>query len=157
MCCNENTVTIVDVTDPTDATTIKWWVRRVELHAPGLAHRGPSVLHEQRRLDEQDYGLNTTTFIWDVSDLSDPPPLAPSSARPAIDHNMYVLTPLCTSPTTARGCAFDLTDIENGEPTKWPTSMCIPRATRPNGSWSNYPYLPSGVIRCLTSKRACSS
>ncbi|MDP7435693.1 MAG: choice-of-anchor B family protein, partial [Flavobacteriales bacterium] len=72
-CCNENTVTIVDVTDPTDATMIS----SVGYAGSSYTHQG--WLTEDHRyfmsndeLDEQDYGVNTTTFIWDVSDLSDP-------------------------------------------------------------------------------------
>ena len=46
-------------------------------------------------LDEQDYGVNTTTFIWDVSDLSDPQLIGTFvSETSAIDYNMYVLDTL---------------------------------------------------------------
>ena len=72
-CCNGNTVTIVDVTDPTDATLIS------ATGYPGVSYSHQGWLTEDHRyfisndeLDEMNLGINTTSFIWDVSDLSAP-------------------------------------------------------------------------------------
>ena len=150
-CCNENTVTIVDVTDPTDATMIS----SVGYAGSSYTHQG--WLTEDHRyfmsndeLDEQDYGVNTTTFIWDVSDLSDPQLIGTFvSETSAIDHNMYVLDTLVYQSNYRAGLrVLDLTDIENGELDEVAYFDVYPSsdAAQFNGSWSNYPYLPSGVI-----------
>ena len=150
-CCNENTVTIVDVTDPTDATMIS----SVGYAGSSYTHQG--WLTEDHRyfmsndeLDEQDYGVNTTTFIWDVSDLSAPQLIGTFvSETSAIDHNMYVLDTLVYQSNYRAGLrVLDLTDIENGELDEVAYFDVYPSsdAAQFNGSWSNYPYLPSGVI-----------
>ena len=150
-CCNENTVTIVDVTDPTDATMIS----SVGYAGSSYTHQG--WLTEDHRyfmsndeLDEQDYGVNTTTFIWDVSDLSDPQLIGTFvSETSAIDHNMYVLDTLVYQSNYRAGLrVLDLADIENGELDEVAYFDVYPSsdAAQFNGSWSNYPYLPSGVI-----------
>ena len=150
-CCNENTVTIVDVTDPTDATMIS----SVGYAGSSYTHQG--WLTEDHRyfmsndeLDEQDYGVNTTTFIWDVSDLSDPQLIGTFvNETSAIDHNMYVLDTLVYQSNYRAGLrVLDLADIENGELDEVAYFDVYPSsdAAQFNGSWSNYPYLPSGVI-----------
>ena len=150
-CCNENTVTIVDVTDPTDATMIS----SVGYAGSSYTHQG--WLTEDHRyfmsndeLDEQDYGVNTTTFIWDVSDLSDPQLIGTFvSETSAIDHNMYVLDTLVYQSNYRAGLrVLDLINIENGELDEVAYFDVYPSsdAAQFNGTWSNYPYLPSGVI-----------
>lgn len=150
-CCNENTVTIVDVTDPTDATMIS----SVGYAGSSYTHQG--WLTEDHRyfmsndeLDEQDYGVNTTTFIWDVSDLSEPQLIGTFvSETSAIDHNMYVLDTLVYQSNYRAGLrVLDLTNIENGELDEVAYFDVYPSsdAAQFNGTWSNYPYLPSGVI-----------
>ena len=150
-CCNENTVTIVDVTDPTDATMIS----SVGYAGSSYTHQG-WLTEDQRyfmsndELDEQDYGVNTTTFIWDVSDLSAPQLIGTFvSETSAIDHNMYVLDTLVYQSNYRAGLrVLDLTDIENGELEEVAYFDVYPSsdAAQFNGTWSNYPYLPSGVI-----------
>ena len=150
-CCNENTVTIVDVTDPTDATMIS----SVGYAGSSYTHQG-WLTEDQRyfmsndELDEQDYGVNTTTFIWDVSELSAPQLIGTFvSETSAIDHNMYVLDTLVYQSNYRAGLrVLDLTDIENGELDEVAYFDVYPSsdAAQFNGTWSNYPYLPSGVI-----------
>ena len=150
-CCNENTVTIVDVTDPTDATMIS----SVGYAGSSYTHQG-WLTEDQRyfmsndELDEQDYGVNTTTFIWDVSDLSAPQLIGTFvSETSAIDHNMYVLDTLVYQSNYRAGLrVLDLTNIENGELDEVAYFDVYPSsdAAQFNGTWSNYPYLPSGVI-----------
>ena len=72
-CCNENTVTIVDVTDASDCTLIS----SASYDGVNYTHQG--WLTEDHKyficndeLDEQNLGINTTTFIWDVTNLSEP-------------------------------------------------------------------------------------
>ena len=87
--CNENTVTIVDVTDPTDATLIA-----AEGYS-GSAYTHQGWLTEDHKyfvvgdeLDEQNFGVNTKTYFFNVEDL-DNPFLANTytASTAAIDHN----------------------------------------------------------------------
>ena len=71
--CNENTVTIVDVTDPTDATLIA-----AEGYS-GSAYTHQGWLTEDHKyfvvgdeLDEQNFGVNTKTYFFNVEDLDNP-------------------------------------------------------------------------------------
>ena len=89
--CNENTVTIADVTDASNTTLIS------STGYPGAFYTHQGWLTEDHRyflsndeLDEQNLGINTTTFIWDMLDLSAPVIIGTFvSSTSAIDHNMY--------------------------------------------------------------------
>ena len=150
-CCNENTVTIVDVTDPMDATLIS--ANSYE----GVAYTHQGWLTEDQHyfitndeLDEQELGVNTTTFIWDVSDLAAPELIGTFvSEVAAIDHNMYVRDTLIYQSNYRAGLRVLSTgNIAAGELEEvghfdlYPSSD----AAQFNGTWSNYPYFPSGVI-----------
>lgn len=150
-CCNENTVTIVDVTNAEDATLIS----STGYSNSSYTHQG--WLTEDHRyfisndeLDEQDFGTNTTSFIWDVSDLGAPEVIGTFvSTSPAIDHNMYVLGSLIYQSNYRAGLRIlDATDISGGSLEEvgyfdlYPSSD----AAQFNGTWSNYPYFPSGII-----------
>ncbi len=150
-CCNENTVTIADVTDPTDATLIS----STGYAGSNYTHQG--WLTEDHRyfisndeLDEMNLGINTTSFIWDVSDLSAPDLIGTFvSTSTAIDHNMYVRDTLVYQSNYRAGLRIlNTTDIENGNLSEIGFFDVEPAddAAQFSGTWSNYPYFPSGVI-----------
>ena len=150
-CCNENTVTIVDVTDASDATLIS------ATGYPNSAYTHQGWLTEDQKyfisndeLDEQNLGVNTTSFIWDVSDLSAPVLVGTFvSESTAIDHNMYVRDTLVYQSNYRAGLrVLNLSDIEAGQLEEVAYFDVFPSDDAPlfNGSWSNYPYFPSGVI-----------
>lgn len=150
-CCNANTVTIVDVTDPADAALIS---------ATGYAnssytHQG--WLTEDHRYfisndetDELNFGVNTTSFIWDVTDLSDPELIGTFvSSSTAIDHNMYVRDTLVYQSNYRAGLrVLSAANIANGQLQEVAFFDVDPEsdAAQFSGTWSNYPYFPSGVV-----------
>lgn len=150
-CCNENTVTIVDVTDPADATLIS----ATGYDNAFYTHQG--WLTEDHRyfiandeLDEQNLGINTTSFIWDVTDLSAPQLIGTYvSTSSAIDHNMYVRDTLVYQSNYRAGLRILNTgNIENGTLEEVGYFDVYPANDAPqfSGTWSNYPYFPSGII-----------
>ena len=116
-CCNENTITIADVTDPTDATLIS----ATGYANSGYTHQGwltedHHYFISNDETDELNQGINTTSFIWDVSDLS-APVLAGTfvSTSSAIDHNMYVRDTLVYQSNYRAGLRILSTaEIDNG-------------------------------------------
>ena len=150
-CCNENTVTIVDVTDATDATLIS----STGYAGANYTHQGWLTEDHQfflsnDELDEMNLGVNTTTFIWDVSDLS-APVLAGTYVHPtaAIDHNMYTKDSLVYQSNYRAGLrVLNASNIAQGQLEEMAYFDVFPSGDEAqfNGTWSNYPYFPSGVI-----------
>ena len=149
--CNENTVTIVDVSSPNDA---------VELSSPGYsgsAYTHQGWLTEDHRyflsndeLDEYYFGGNTKTFIWDVQDLDAPTLLGTfTGTTSAIDHNLYTHQGRCYQSNYRAGLRIlDLADIANGNLEEVAYFDVYPTSNAPafNGTWSNYPYFASGNV-----------
>ena len=150
-CCNENTVTIVDVTDPMDATLISasGYDGATYTHQGWLTEDQHYFISNDE-LDEQELGVNTTSFIWDVSNLAAPELIGTFvSEVAAIDHNMYVRDTLIYQSNYRAGLrVLSAGNIAAGELEEvghfdlYPSSD----AAQFNGTWSNYPYFPSGVI-----------
>ena len=132
-CFNENTVTIVDVTNAGDP---------VLLSATGYAtsaytHQGWLTEDHKYLLvgDELDEGsVNTRTYIFDVQDLNNVSLIGTHvGATEAIDHNMYVPTGSCTNRTTAPVWRSSTsTTSDRASSSGWPTSTCIRRAIPPS-------------------------
>lgn len=149
--CNENTVTIVDVSDPTDAYAIS----STSYDNSQYTHQG--WLTEDHKyflvgdeLDEYYTGINTTTFIWDVQDLANPFLLGTYVADiTAIDHNLYVVGDYCYHSNYRAGLRItSLEDVASGILTEVAYFDLYPQSDSPqfNGTWSNYPFFPSGVV-----------
>ncbi len=150
-CCNENTLTIVDVDDPLDCSQIG------RSFYPDVAYSHQGWLTEDHRyfllgdeLDEINSGFNTRTVIWDVQDLSNPVVIGEYfSDVAAIDHNMYTKGNLLYQSNYRAGLRIlDLADVANGNLSEvayidiFPTS----NSAQFNGNWSNYPYFESGIV-----------
>lgn len=149
--CNENTVTIVDVSDPTDsyAISISSYSNSQYTHQGWLTPDHKYLLVGDE-LDEYYNGINTTTFIWDVQDL-DNPQLIGTHVSPtlAIDHNLYTRGNLCFQSNYRAGLrVMSLDSISSGQLEEVAFFDVYPAndAAQFNGTWSNYPYFPSGVI-----------
>jgi len=150
-CCNENTVTVVDVTDPTDAVMIS----STGYDGASYTHQGwltedHTYFISNDELDEQQLGVNTTSFIWDMSDLSSPQLIGTFvSESSAIDHNMYVRDSLVYQSNYRAGLrVLNAANIAEGQLEEVGFFDVYPSSDAPqfNGSWSNYPYFPSGII-----------
>ena len=149
---NEDTLTIVDVTNKSNPVQIS----RTDYAGAEYTHQGwltedQSFFLLDDELDEQRQGTNTLTHMWDVSDL-DAPVLSNTyvSGTSAIDHNQYIhgncsfqanyragLRILSFDPQSPAGSLseigyFDIYPADD--------------ASQFNAAWSNYPYFESGTV-----------
>jgi choice-of-anchor B domain-containing protein len=149
---NENTVAIYDVTDKKSPRVIS----TTTYDTAAYTHQG-SLTEDKRfflfgdELDEQEHGVNTTTYILDVSDLDAPPtPKAFTHESVSIDHNMYVHDGRVYQSNYAEG--LRILDVDNaalaaGKLDEVGYFDVVPGLDYPEfaGTWSNYMF-PSGTI-----------
>ncbi len=141
---------IVDVTDKNNMftmATVSWSGAR-------YSHQG--WLSEDRQhfyindeLDEGDSVNVTTTRVFDVSDLTDPTFAGTfTTGLPSVDHNLYTHNGLIFQSNYRSGLrVFDYSN-DPVNPTEIAYFDTYPAndGIGYNGTWSNYPYLPSGTI-----------
>ena len=148
--CNENSITVIDVTDPGNTEELSRTTYNSQYTHQGWLTEDHKYFLSGDELDENYTGVNTTTFIWDVQDLNAPFLLGTFvSSTPAIDHNLYIKDNLCYQSNYRAGLRIaNLDNIASGMMTEvgffdvYPSSD----ATGFNGTWSNYPYFASGVV-----------
>lgn len=150
---NETKVVILDVTDKNDVKKIS------SVNYPQLryTHQGWFTEDQSHFIlgdedDEQHFGMNTRTLVFDFSDLQQPQLTSTySGASSAIDHNGYVKGNLFFMANYRAGLrVFDITNIsattnsmtEIGFFDTYPAN----NGTGFNGAWSVYPYFASGNI-----------
>ena len=101
-------------------------------------------------LDEGRTADKTPTLIFDVSDLENPTFLdTHESSAAAIDHNMYVKDGLVYQSNYAAGLrVLDTRNAAKGKLSEVAFFDTFPEHDDPKfvGTWSNYPYFPSGTI-----------
>ncbi|HEX4955137.1 MAG TPA: choice-of-anchor B family protein [Thermoanaerobaculia bacterium] len=148
---NEDTLTIVDVTNKSAPAQIS----RTAYSASGYTHQG-WLTEDQRyfllddELDEQNFGHNTRTRIWDLADLEAPSVIGFfSSPVGAIDHNQYVKGNFVYQANYRGGLRIlSLDDIESGTLTQAGFFDIYPASDTAsfNGAWSVYPFFASGNV-----------
>ncbi|MGW9684708.1 choice-of-anchor B family protein [Flagellimonas sp. 2504JD1-5] len=148
---NENLIAIADITDKSNPTQIG----TIGYSNIGYTHQG--WFTEDHRyfilgdeLDEIDFGFNSRTLVFDMTDL-DAPQLHTTYAGPtgAIDHNGYVLgDEFFLANYTAGMRVLDISDIDNENITEKAFFDTFPSNNTAsfNGVWSVYPYFSSGKI-----------
>ncbi len=148
---NENEIAIANITDknaPTEISTISY-------SNLGYTHQG--WFTEDHRffilgdeLDEQDFGFNSRTLIFDMQDLDNPVlHFEYTGPTQAIDHNGYVLgDEYYLANYTAGMRVLDISDIANENMTETGFFDTFPSndSASFNGVWSVYPYFESGKI-----------
>jgi choice-of-anchor B domain-containing protein len=148
---NEDTVTIVDVTDKSNPRQIS----RTSYPGVGYTHQG--WLTEDQlyflvgdELDEQYFAHNTMTRVFDVADL-DLPVLSGAQVADtaAIDHNLYVRGNLVYQANYRAG--LRILHLDRVAEAHFPTVGVFdiyPSDDAPefNGAWSVYPFFPNGVV-----------
>jgi choice-of-anchor B domain-containing protein len=153
ICLNssETHLSVVDVTDK----LLPVQISRVEYPEVGYAHQGWLTDDHRTFLmgDEGDEGSthdNTRTLIFDVSDLDAPRFVRAHDHRTtSIDHNMYVKDGLVYQSNYAAGLrVLDTAKAGTGTLTEVAYFDTFPEHDEPEfvGTWSNYPYFPSGTI-----------
>lgn len=105
------------------------------------------VLNDE--LDEQNGYTNVTlSRVFDVSDLSAPTLAATfTTGLPSIDHNLYINGNYCYESNYTTGLRiFDVTDPLNAVETGWIDTYPENNGQTFNGTWSNFPFFPSGTV-----------
>lgn len=148
---NEDTVTIVDVSNKSSPVQLS----RTSYAGFGYTHQGwltddHSYFLLDDELDEIDFGHNTRTRMWDVSDL-DAPALVDlfDNATPSIDHNQYVHNGFTYQANYRSGLrVLDATNVAAGQLNEVAFFDIYPADDNAefNAAWSNYPYFASGVV-----------
>lgn len=148
---NEDTVTIVDVTDKANP------VQLARFGYDGAAYTHQGWLTEDSRTflfndeaDEQDNGVNTTTYLLDVTSLTDPSLRGSYVAdTTSIDHNLYTKDDTVYEANYRSGLRIlDGKQVERGTVRETAFFDVYPAddAAEFNGAWSNYPYFESGTV-----------
>ena len=140
---------IVDVTDKGNMftlATVSWAGAR-------YAHQGwlsedRHYLYVNDELDEGDSVNVTTSRVFDVSDITDPVFMGTfTTGLPSIDHNLYTHNGLIFESNYRSGLrVFDATDPVSPTEIAYFDTYPSDNGVGYNGTWSNYPYLPSGTI-----------
>lgn len=148
---NEDTFTIVDVSDKENPLQIsRTGYDRVEyMHQGWLTEDQRFFLSNDER-DEERYGFNTRTAIWDVTDLDNPRNTGfYFSDKESIDHNLYIKNRYVYQSNYTAGLRVlnssaveDSTLSEAGYFDTYPLNDFIGFS----GTWSNYPYFKSGLV-----------
>jgi len=141
-------LTILDVTNKGNVTV------RAQFEYPGAAYSHQAWLSPDRQwlyLDDEldeDGVLPTTTFVIDVSDIDDPSLAGTfSNGNAAIGHNLYTQGDLLYEANYRSGLRlFDVSTPTAGTEVAYFDTYPGSDATRFNGLWSCYPYLPSGTV-----------
>jgi choice-of-anchor B domain-containing protein len=119
------------------------------------AHQG-SLSEDHRyfymddELDEQSYGFNTRTHVWDVSDLDNPVYTGfHEHETRSTDHNLYVHNGLIYEANYTRGIrVLEVVDAANAELREVAYLDTHPPSNSIGfkGAWSVYPFFDSGTI-----------
>ncbi|AZJ34173.1 choice-of-anchor B family protein [Tenacibaculum singaporense] len=148
---NENEVVIVDITDKSNPVTIS----KISYSNVGYTHQGWFTQNQQYfilgdELDEQKFGNNTRTVIFDFSDLDNPKQhFTYNGPTKAIDHNLYVSgTTLYLANYTAGIRFIDISNIGSKNITEVAYFDTHPENDNANfnGAWNVYPFFKSGKI-----------
>ena len=148
-CLNEDTLTIVDVTDKSAPVQLS----RRTYSLFGYAHQG-WLTDDQRHFisndeaDELNFGMRTRTLIWNVADV-DAPVVAHeySSAMNSIDHNNYVTGRYLYQSNYTTGLrVLDVSHPTSPLEVGFFDTYNATDAPVFDGSWSNYPFFASGTV-----------
>ena len=148
---NTDTLTIVDVTDSASPSQIA----RQGYAGNGYTHQGwlnetQDYLLLNDETDEQSFGHNTKTYIWDVRDLDNPVMIGfYLSEQASSDHNLYIRGDHAFLSNYSAGLRIlDIRDMSNGNVAE--IGFFDTNDSHNNvgfdGSWSNYPYFTSGTV-----------
>ncbi len=151
--CNGNSgwgVVTLNVTDPTDIL----FLDNYEYPERGYTHQGwftKDMAHYlvNDELDEQNFGTATRTHIFDFTDLDNIGYMNYyQSTNSSIDHNLYVKDQFVYESNYRSGVRIlDASRVSTGVLNEVGYFDLFPTNDLPqfSGTWSNYPYLPSGV------------
>ncbi|MGY8917856.1 MAG: choice-of-anchor B family protein [Flavobacteriales bacterium] len=142
-------IEILNVEDKTDIQVIshQTYVDGFYTHQ-GWLSEDHHMLYFNDELDEMNIGNNTRTYMMNVDDLDVPVLLGfYESTNPSIDHNLYTHNGLIYASNYTSGLRVS-TILEDGsiEPQGFFDTYPSNDEASFDGTWSNYPYFPSGSI-----------
>jgi len=142
-------VAIVDVTDKTDMQLVSSfnYTQSAYTHQ-GWLNEDQTMVYFNDELDEQGFGNGTRTYIADVSDLDNPVVLGFYEAdNTSVDHNLYIRGNKVYASNYMSGLRVS-TILPNGNLEPYAHFDVRPDSDTTSfyGTWSNYPYFPSGNI-----------
>ena len=148
---NENEIAIVDVTDKANPQRIS----TISYSSVGYTHQG-WFTDDQRyfivgdELDEQNFGFNSRTLVFDFTDLDNPSLKTEyTGSTSAIDHNGYVKANLFYLANYTAGVRIiDISNIAGNSLNEVGFFDTYPSndGANFNGVWNVYPYFNSGNI-----------
>ena len=142
-------VAIVDVTDKTDMTLVAsfGYANSAYTHQ-GWLSEDHSIVFFNDELDEMNFGNGTRTYIADVTDLDNPVVLGfYEASNTAIDHNLYVRGNKIYASNYLSGLrVFQIEADGSISPYAYFDTNPDSDDASFSGTWSNYPYFPSGNI-----------
>jgi choice-of-anchor B domain-containing protein len=148
---NENFVSIADVTDKNQPVPIS----KGDYPVVSYVHQG-WLSEDHKYLFQDDEGderglnsiNNTRTLVWDVQDLDDPIMVREFFGAKSIDHNLYIKGNYMYQSNYIDGLKIiDVSDPMNPqEVAHFDTFNETGSSSIWNGTWSNYPFFPSGTI-----------
>lgn len=148
---NEDTLTIVDVTDKLAPRQLS----RTIYPGTGYTHQGwltddHSLFLVDDELDERQLQTKTRTHIFNVSDLDAPSVTGiHEGTTGAIDHNLYILGRYAYQANYRSGLrVLDISHASTANLQEIGYFDIYPVDDLPNfnGAWSNYPFFKSGVV-----------
>ena len=152
---NGSAISISDVTDKSNPVAISLATY------PNVAYVHQGWITDDHRYfylgDEGDEGSQqragtpfqgTRTLIFDMTDLDDPVFVGEHFGETgSTDHNMYVVGDLLYQSNYTSGLRIlDISDRENPKEVGYIDTMPYDDSVRMDGSWSNFPYFPSGTV-----------
>jgi choice-of-anchor B domain-containing protein len=148
---NEDRLVIIDVTDKGNPITISnGTYGNASYTHQGWFTEDKNYFIVGDEVDELDFGFNTRTIIFDVSDLDDPQfSFEYFGPTLAIDHNGYVKGNTYYLANYHAGMrTIDISDIANGNISESGFFDSYPANdnTNFNGTWNVYPFFASGNI-----------
>jgi choice-of-anchor B domain-containing protein len=148
---NEDTLTIVDVTNKSNPIQLS----RTGYAGSGYTHQGwltddhaQFLLDDE--LDERNFGGNSRTYIWNLSDLTAPSVSGVYNGPSiSIDHNLYTRGRYAYEANYRSGLRIlDAANAASASLTEVGFFDIFPidDAASFNGAWGNYPFFKSGTV-----------
>ena len=142
-------VAIVNVTDKTDMALVSsfGYANSAYTHQ-GWLSEDHSLVFFNDELDEMNFGNGTRTYIADVTDLDNPVVLGfYEASNTAIDHNLYVRGNKIYASNYLSGLRVSQIESDGSiSPFAYFDTNPDSDDASFSGTWSNYPYFPSGNI-----------
>jgi choice-of-anchor B domain-containing protein len=146
----ESRFTVTDVTDKPDVKVISQVVYKGAYSHQGWFTEGQTTLLLADEWDEMNDGVNTTTYIFDMTDLDNPKEL-PKHVwdSKAIDHNVYVKGKHAYFANYTDGVRImDTANVASGKlvETGFFDTDPMSTATEMRGAWTAFPFFASGTV-----------